>query len=55
MVANGIPTINITLLGNYLASTYAASSDGYGGRTSVIDPLLTSPNQQTVLTQPQNA
>jgi hypothetical protein len=34
-VSDGSHTANIALLGNYLASTFAASSDGHGG-TSVI-------------------
>jgi hypothetical protein len=36
-VTDGAHTANIALLGNYLASTFVASSDGHGG-TSVIDP-----------------
>jgi hypothetical protein len=50
-VTDGINTANIALLGNYLASTFVASSDGYGG-TAIVDPVLTSSNQQMVLTQP---
>jgi hypothetical protein len=34
---------NIALLGNYLASTFVASSDGHGG-TSIIDPPATTWN-----------
>jgi hypothetical protein len=33
-------TANIALLGNYMASTFVASSDGHGG-TSVVNPQLT--------------
>ena len=50
-VTDGSHTANIALLGNYLASTFVASSDGHGG-TLVVDPPLV---QQTVLTQPQHA
>jgi hypothetical protein len=31
---------NIALLGNYLASTFVASSDGHGG-TNIVGVLLT--------------
>ncbi len=53
-VTDGSHTANIALLGNYLASTFVASSDGHGG-TAIVDPVLTSSNQQMVLTQPQHA
>ena len=53
-VTDGTRTANIALLGNYLASTFVASSDGHGG-TAIIDPALTSFNQQMVLTPPQHA
>jgi hypothetical protein len=36
-VTDGSHTANIALLGNYLASTFVASSDGHGG-TNVVDP-----------------
>ena len=36
-VTDGLHTANIALLGSYLSSTFAASSDGHGG-TSVVDP-----------------
>ena len=36
-VTDGTHTANIALLGNYLASTFVASSDGHGG-TLVVDP-----------------
>jgi hypothetical protein len=52
-VTDGTHTANIALLGNYLASTFVASSDGHGG-TSVIDPVASS-SQTTVLTQSQHA
>jgi hypothetical protein len=35
-VADGTHTANIALLGNYLASTFVASSDGHGG-TYVVE------------------
>jgi hypothetical protein len=38
-VTDGAHTSNITLLGNYLASTFTASSDGHGG-TAVTDPAV---------------
>ncbi|HEX5230932.1 MAG TPA: hypothetical protein VFW56_01730, partial [Bradyrhizobium sp.] len=53
-VTDGTHTANITLLGNYLASTFVTSSDGHGG-TSIVDPVLTAANQQNLLTQPQHA
>jgi hypothetical protein len=52
-VTDGTHTANIALVGNYLASTFVASSDGHGG-TAIVDPVLTSSNQM-VLTQPQHA
>jgi hypothetical protein len=36
-VTDGSHTANVILLGNYLSSTFVASSDGHGG-TNVIDP-----------------
>jgi hypothetical protein len=36
-VTDGAHSANIALLGNYMASTFVASSDSHGG-TSVIDP-----------------
>jgi probable HAF family extracellular repeat protein len=39
-VTDGTHIANITLLGNYLASTFIPSSDGHGG-TNVIDPPAT--------------
>jgi hypothetical protein len=39
-VTDGTHTANISLLGNYIASTFTASSDGHGG-VIVVDP----PNQ----------
>ena len=35
-VTDGTHTVNIALLGNYLASTFVASSDGHGG-TNIIE------------------
>ena len=53
-VTDGTHSANVALLGNYLASTFVTSSDGHGG-TAVMNPLLTSANQQTILAQPQHA
>jgi len=39
-VSDGTHNAKIALLGNYLASTFVASSDGHGG-TNVVDPLGT--------------
>jgi hypothetical protein len=50
-VTDGGHSAHIALVGNYLASTFVASSDGYGG-TAIVDPPLTASSQQTVLTQP---
>jgi hypothetical protein len=44
-VTDGTHTANIALLGSYLASTFVASSDGYGG-TSVVEH---APADQTAL------
>ena len=38
-VSDGTHSANIALLGNYLASTFAAASDGHGG-TAVTDPAV---------------
>jgi hypothetical protein len=46
-VTDGTHTAKIALLGNYMASTFVASSDGHGG-TSVIDPPA---NQVNMLAQ----
>ncbi len=40
-VTDGSHSANIALLGNYLASSFVASSDGHGG-TNVIDPPLSA-------------
>ncbi len=53
-VTDGTHTANIALLGNYLASTFVASSDGHGG-TSIVDPLLTSSSQMISTPPPQHA
>jgi hypothetical protein len=47
-VTDGAHSANIALLGNYLASTFVASSDGHGG-TNVVDPPATG--QVAVLAQ----
>ena len=41
-VSDGKHNAQIALLGNYLASTFVASSDGHGG-TNVVDPSATDP------------
>jgi hypothetical protein len=53
-VTDGTHTASIALLGNYLASTFVASSDGHGG-TSVVDPPAASVNQNALLSLPQHA
>ncbi|MGY3527526.1 AIDA repeat-containing protein [Bradyrhizobium sp. USDA 4452] len=50
-VTDGTVTASIVLLGNYMASTFATSSDGHGG-TLVVDPPATQVSQ---LAQPQHA
>jgi hypothetical protein len=40
-VIDSAHSANIALLGNYLASTFTAASDGHGG-TAVSDPALLS-------------
>jgi hypothetical protein len=49
MVSNGGTTANITLLGNYIASTFVTSSDGHGG-TMISEAAMTA--QTPPLTQP---
>ena len=49
-VRNGAEAANIILLGNYMASTFAASSDGAGG--TCIAELPPNPSQNTLLTSP---
>ena len=50
-VSDGTHTANIALLGNYMASSFVASSDGHGG-TSVVDPPGGSASQVPLLTNP---
>src|SRR5262249_60378273 len=38
-VSDGTHNAQIALLGNYLTSTFVASSDGHGG-TNVVDPSI---------------
>ena len=52
-VSDALHTANIALLGNYLASTFVASSDGHGG-TVVVDPVLGA-SPPADLTQPQHS
>ncbi|WP_426442336.1 hypothetical protein [Bradyrhizobium genosp. P] len=40
-VSNGINTVNLSLQGNYLSSTWTVSSDGDGG-TTVVDPVAST-------------
>jgi hypothetical protein len=50
-VTDGTHTANTALLGSYLASSFAASSDGHGG-TNVVEH---APADQTaILAQPQH-
>ncbi len=44
-VTDGTHGANIALFGNYLASTFVASSDGHGG-TNIVDPQMTSSHLQ---------
>jgi subtilase family serine protease len=53
-VTDGAHNANIALLGNYLASTFVASSDGHGG-TSVVDVPAASVGQHAPLSPPQHA
>ena len=47
-VTDGTHTANIALLGNYMASTFVASSDGHGG-TLVVDPPANQSNPLVTL------
>ncbi len=47
-VSDGIYSANIALSGDYLASTFVASSDGHGG-TSVIESLITAHYQMMLM------
>ena len=47
-VTDGTYTANVALLGNYMASTFVASSDGHGGAV-VIEPPA---NQSNALVKP---
>ncbi len=49
-VSDGTHTANLTLLGNYMAASFAKASDGHGG-TLVLDPPLSSA-QNSGLSQP---
>ena len=51
-VSDGSHTANIALIGNYLASTFVASSDGHGG-TSVIQ-VPNQPPPSDSITHPQS-
>jgi hypothetical protein len=49
-VADGVHSANISLLGNYMASTFVAASDGHGG--TLISEAAQGSNQTALLTQP---
>lgn len=49
-VNDGTYTANITLLGNYMASTFVATNDGRGG-TYVVDPAPVAPTDATNVAQ----
>jgi hypothetical protein len=48
-VNEGSHRASVTLLGNYLASTFVASDDGHGG-TSVVDPPVLGGVQALMMT-----
>jgi hypothetical protein len=50
-VTDGTHTANIGLLGNYMASTFATSSDGHGG-TNLVDHAST--DQTSLVAQPSH-
>jgi hypothetical protein len=52
-VTDGSHSAHIALLGNYLASTFVASSDGHGG-TMVVDPILASSSTAASLAPSQH-
>jgi hypothetical protein len=52
-VSDGVHTANIALLGDYLSSTFTASSDGHGGTSVVDSPMLAG--AQPLATPPQHA
>jgi hypothetical protein len=47
----GEDVATLALIGNYLTSTFTASSDGHGG-TFITDPPATVSNQNPTLSQP---
>jgi hypothetical protein len=49
-VADGVHSANISLLGNYMASTFVAASDGHGG--TLIGEAAQGSSQSALLTQP---
>jgi T5SS/PEP-CTERM-associated repeat protein len=52
-VTDGTHSANIALLGNYLASSFVASSDGHGG-TNIVDPQFVAASDRAVVTQLQH-
>jgi probable HAF family extracellular repeat protein len=49
-VGDGVHTVNIALLGSYMASTFAAASDGHGG--TLISEAAHASTQTPIVTQP---
>jgi hypothetical protein len=48
--SDGMHTANIALLGSYMASSFAAASDGHGG--TMISAAAQSTNETPLVTQP---
>jgi hypothetical protein len=53
-IADNTHSVNIALLGQYMALSFAIASDGHGG-TLITDPSSTALNQQTLFSQYQHA
>jgi hypothetical protein len=49
-VGDGVHTVNIALLGSYMASTFAAASDGHGG--TLISEAAQASTQSPIVAQP---
>ena len=47
---DGVHTVNIALLGSYMASTFAAASDGHGG--TLISEAAQASTQSPIVAQP---
>ena len=52
-LSDGIHAANITLLGNYMASSFATASDKLGG--TMVLAQATTHNDQTLLSNPRHA